>query len=86
MSGGIYLIGEDGQLVEMREARYDSEDLLQGLLAPNTQTSSPETRWTPPAPEGDCSSPGSVVCPPRRAEAPDGPSITCFSTRTRCRR
>lgn len=33
MSGGIYLIQGDGQLVEMTEASYDSEDLLQGLLA-----------------------------------------------------
>jgi hypothetical protein len=33
MSGGIYLIQNDGQLVEMREQQYDSEDLLQKLLA-----------------------------------------------------
>jgi hypothetical protein len=33
MSGGIYLIGNDEQLVEMNEEAYDSEDLLQGLLA-----------------------------------------------------
>lgn len=33
MSGGIYLIQNDGQLVEMTERTYDSEDLLQGLLA-----------------------------------------------------
>ncbi len=33
MSGGIYLIQNDGQLVEMTEKTYDSEDLLQGLLA-----------------------------------------------------
>jgi len=30
---GIYAIQSDGQLVEMLEQRYDSEDLLQGLLA-----------------------------------------------------
>jgi len=29
MSGGIYLIGNDGRLVEMNEEAYDSEDLLQ---------------------------------------------------------
>lgn len=33
MSGGIYLIQKDGQLVEMNEKAYDTEDLLQGLLA-----------------------------------------------------
>jgi hypothetical protein len=33
MSGGIYLIHSDGQLVEMNQQDYDSEDLLQGLLA-----------------------------------------------------
>ena len=33
MSGGIYLIQDDGQLVEMTEQAYDSEDLLQELLA-----------------------------------------------------
>jgi hypothetical protein len=31
--GGIYLIRDEGQLVEMSEMAYDSEDLLQGLLA-----------------------------------------------------
>ena len=33
MSGGIYLLGNDKRLVEMKETAYDSEDLLQGLLA-----------------------------------------------------
>jgi hypothetical protein len=33
MSGGIYLIQGDDDLVEMREQAYDSEDLLQALLA-----------------------------------------------------
>lgn len=33
MSGGIYLIQDSGELVEMIEHAYDSEDLLQGLLA-----------------------------------------------------
>jgi hypothetical protein len=33
MSGGMYLIQEGGGLVEMSERPYDSEDLLQGLLA-----------------------------------------------------
>src|SRR6266540_1586834 len=33
MAGGIYLIQGDGQLVEMTEQAYDSDDLLQGLLA-----------------------------------------------------
>ena len=32
MSGAIYLVGGDGELVAMQEAPYDSEDLLQGLL------------------------------------------------------
>jgi hypothetical protein len=31
--GGIYLIQDGGELVEMAEQPYDSEDLLQGLLA-----------------------------------------------------
>ena len=31
--GGIYLIHSEGELVEMKEQSYDSEDLLQGLLA-----------------------------------------------------
>jgi hypothetical protein len=33
MSRGIFLIGSDERLVEMREQPYDSEDLLQRLLA-----------------------------------------------------
>lgn len=33
MSGGMYLIRDDGQLVEMNEQPYDSESLLQELLA-----------------------------------------------------
>jgi hypothetical protein len=33
VSGGIYLIQNDEQLVEMTEKAYDSEDLLQGFLA-----------------------------------------------------
>jgi hypothetical protein len=33
MSGGIYLIQDGGRLVELREQPYDSEDLLQQLLA-----------------------------------------------------
>jgi hypothetical protein len=32
MSGGIFLIKDDETLVEMTEEKYDSEDLLQGLL------------------------------------------------------
>lgn len=31
MSGGIYLIQDDAQLVEMKEQAYDSEALLQRL-------------------------------------------------------
>lgn len=33
MNGGIYLIQDDGQLVEMKEQAYPSEELLQGLVA-----------------------------------------------------
>lgn len=33
MSGQIYLVNEDNQLVAMSECQYDSEDLLQTLLA-----------------------------------------------------
>jgi len=33
MPGGVNLIQGDGQLVEMTEHLYDSEDLLQGMLA-----------------------------------------------------
>lgn len=33
MGGGIYLIRDDGELVEMNERGYDTEDLLQELLA-----------------------------------------------------
>ena len=33
MAGGIYLIQDGGRLVEMNEEGYESEDLLQGLLA-----------------------------------------------------
>jgi len=33
VSGGIYLIQEDGELVKMNERGYDTEDLLQGYLA-----------------------------------------------------
>jgi hypothetical protein len=32
VSGGVYLIQQDGKLVEMGEEPYDSEDLLQTLL------------------------------------------------------
>lgn len=34
MSGGIYLIRNNDELIEMREHPYDSEDLLQTLVAP----------------------------------------------------
>lgn len=33
MSGGIYLIQDNSQLVEMKEEPYESEDGLQKLLA-----------------------------------------------------
>jgi len=33
MSAGIYLVRDDGQLVEMRETSYDTEAVLQTLLA-----------------------------------------------------
>ena len=33
MNGGIFLIQENGELVEMTEQKYDSEDLLQELLS-----------------------------------------------------
>lgn len=33
MTGTIYLVQNDGSLVEMSEQSYDTEDLLQGLLA-----------------------------------------------------
>jgi hypothetical protein len=33
MNGNIYLIQDNGDLVPMRESKYDSEDLLQALLA-----------------------------------------------------
>jgi len=33
VSGGIYLLRGDDDLVEMNEAPYDSEDVLQTLLA-----------------------------------------------------
>jgi hypothetical protein len=33
MSGGIYLLQNNGKLVEMREQEYDNEDILQKLLA-----------------------------------------------------
>ena len=43
MSTGMFLIQDDGQLVEMEEQPYSSEDILQELLA-NIQTSWPEIR------------------------------------------
>ena len=33
MSSGIFLIGDDGGLVDMREGVYESEDIFQDLLA-----------------------------------------------------
>ncbi len=33
MPGSIFLVHDDGKLVEMKETPYDSEGLLQGLLA-----------------------------------------------------
>jgi hypothetical protein len=33
MSGGMFVLHDDGNLVEMREQLYDSEKLLQALLA-----------------------------------------------------
>ncbi len=33
MSGGIFLLRSDGQLVEMRESPYEAEDILQALIA-----------------------------------------------------
>jgi hypothetical protein len=32
VSGGIYLVKDDGELVEMNERGYDTEDLLPGPL------------------------------------------------------
>jgi hypothetical protein len=32
MSPGLYLVGDDGKLIEMSEQRYDSEDVLQTLI------------------------------------------------------
>lgn len=52
MSGGVYLIQEDGGLVEMAEQEYATEDLLQELLAkhPNLlagdqMSSGEQRRW-----------------------------------------
>ena len=52
MSSGIFLIQDDGSLVQMNEAAYDSEDLLQGLLedypsllAGDQMESSDPRRW-----------------------------------------
>ncbi len=49
MTGGMYLIQDDGRLVEMAERAYDSEDLLQGLLAtyPNLLAGDQIDRVTP---------------------------------------
>ena len=33
MSGGVYFMQDNGELVEMQESAYDSEALLQELLA-----------------------------------------------------
>lgn len=33
MAGGVYVLQENGEFVEMAERAYDSEALLQGLLA-----------------------------------------------------
>ena len=33
MSGGIFLLGGDDDLVEMTEQPYDSEDIFQALIA-----------------------------------------------------
>src|SRR5438552_466500 len=33
MNGGIFLIQQSGELVEMKEKAYDSEDIFQELLA-----------------------------------------------------
>jgi hypothetical protein len=33
MSGGIFLVRGDDELVEMRESRYEAEDVLQALIA-----------------------------------------------------
>ena len=33
MSGGIYLVRGDDELVEMRETPYEAEDVLQALIA-----------------------------------------------------
>ena len=52
MTGGIFLIQEDGNLIEMKEQKYDSEDLLQellekypNLLAGNQIDSNSPQRW-----------------------------------------
>ena len=38
MPGGVYLIAEDGNLVEMNESPDNPEGLLQGLLAIRTDS------------------------------------------------
>jgi hypothetical protein len=49
MNGGIFLIQSDGDLVEMKEQDYDSEDVLQELLAkyPNLLAGDQVDRTTP---------------------------------------
>lgn len=80
MSGGIYLIQDDGQLVEMTGQRYDSEALLQellekypNLLAGDQIDSAVPRRWLLVSRE--------MAVPSEQGGAGAGRSIICFSTR-----
>ena len=47
MAGGVYLVRDEGELVKMTERPYDSEDVLQELIARYPlSTRHPVKDWT----------------------------------------
>ena len=85
MTGNIFLLGEDGNLKELREEPYDSEELLQRLLAqyPNLLAGDQSRRKSP---GGGFWSRGRRPCPGTRAAGRGGTWTISFWTRRASRR
>jgi hypothetical protein len=81
MNGGIFLIQSGGELVEMREQPYDSEAVLQELLAkyPNLLAGD---QMDPAAPRRWLLISRELGVPSEEEEAIAGPSITSFWIKT----
>jgi hypothetical protein len=85
MSGGIYLLREDDELVEMLERPYDSEAVLQQLLAKDPSLLAGD-QLEADAPRRGCSSPARHRCRRKRTAVAAGRWIISSSIKTPCQR